>query len=464
MLDYKELPEDGQAFEQLVREILFNKGLYVQWSGRGADGGKDLICRETLRGLIAPYSKTWLVQCKHFAHSGRSVGLKDLDSIADSCAQHQATGYLLACSTQPSSGVVQRLESITADPANPLTAVCWDGVTVERLLSNPRDWGIAQRFMPASSGEWKLYATERPNDFVAHYKGYVFHLTNRVGSEAGHHLPSIKSRIEELESIKLQKGHFIRPRAVWHDDKNGGYTWYVDYMYPNRDSSGITKTWLADILHDGWALDDGQIYSWDIKFVEYNAFSDHYDDDHYDYYVKYTENFLSGSSRSEVDYTEYFATFQEIEQLKEDLNEVRVKSFDAMIEAFKRLPFLRVMRGINVCVENVHRFERRYSWSDIVNDIGVNPSYLFDAKVIFSVDDEKEFHKLLSILPIGMDKHFRVARVYVYMPDLGLSDEVIYDLTLSLHPADMTNQATIRREFNKYFEEISATVGAFEGP
>lgn len=41
-MDFKELPQDGQAFEQLVRELLFSRGLHVAWSGRGADGGRDL--------------------------------------------------------------------------------------------------------------------------------------------------------------------------------------------------------------------------------------------------------------------------------------------------------------------------------------------------------------------------------------------------------------------------------------
>ena len=47
MLDFKELNEDGNDFELLVRELLNNRGLEVYWSGKGADGGKDLLCIET---------------------------------------------------------------------------------------------------------------------------------------------------------------------------------------------------------------------------------------------------------------------------------------------------------------------------------------------------------------------------------------------------------------------------------
>lgn len=46
MLDFTELPQDGQLFEQLVRELLFSLGYKIFWTGRGADGGRDLLCLE----------------------------------------------------------------------------------------------------------------------------------------------------------------------------------------------------------------------------------------------------------------------------------------------------------------------------------------------------------------------------------------------------------------------------------
>jgi len=197
-LNFKELPVDGQAFEQLIREVVFGLGLHVQWSGKGPDGGRDLICRETLAGVFATANRTWLVQCKHFAHASRSVGASDLDDVVDSCIQHGATGYVLACSTQPSSAVVSRLEGITGNPANQITATYWDAIHIERLLSNPKMWALAQHFMPASAGDWKIYATTRPNEFVAHYKGYFINLSNRIGSWSEGHLESVAARIADI--------------------------------------------------------------------------------------------------------------------------------------------------------------------------------------------------------------------------------------------------------------------------
>ncbi|WP_404362903.1 restriction endonuclease [Corallococcus coralloides] len=467
MLNFKELPDDGQAFEQLVRELLFSRGLHVQWSGVGPDGGRDLVCHEKLQGLFASETRVWLVQCKHYANSGKSVGIGDLDDIVDSCAQHGATGYLLACSTQPSSAVVSRLESITANPKNQITATFWDAVTLERMLSSPMQWAIAQRFLPNSAGEWRLYATEKPNDFVAHYKGYVFHLTNRIGSRGEHHLDSIALRIAELEKLKLPDEHFVRPRAVYYDDKGGSYTWYVDYMYPSGESPAAKKGVLLYQLRDGWGREDGQIYSWDLSFVRYSPLSDHYDADHYDYYTRYLPNFLMGAPRrvhgDGSAFEENYAVQQHIEALESAAEKKRNVAFDAMVAAFKKLPFLRVIRGINVQIEDVHRFERRFSLLDVVDKLGVGVDYLFSALVMFEVKDEARFHELLSKLPMDIDSHFRASRVYVYLPGGGLSkDEFpIFELKLSIHPARMVDRFSMRDDYDEYFREIAAAVGGF---
>jgi len=93
MLDFSEISTDGTQFELLLREILFSLNYHVVWSGVGADGGRDLLVREEIQSIFGRRSFTWLVQCKHFATSGRSVGVRDIDNVLDSCSQHSADGY-----------------------------------------------------------------------------------------------------------------------------------------------------------------------------------------------------------------------------------------------------------------------------------------------------------------------------------------------------------------------------------
>lgn len=468
-MDFRELPQDGQAFEQLIRELLFSIGLYVEWSGRGPDGGRDLLCRETLTGQFLPTTRTWLIQCKHKAHGGDSVGVNDLDDIVSSCVQHGATGYLLACTTQPSSAVVNRLEGITNNHATQIAAMYWDGVTIRRLLSQPRQWAIAQRFMPQSCGEWQIYATEAPNDFVAHYRGYVFHLSNRIGSSITHHLVSIEMRIAELEAIELPKGHFIRPRSVWYNDKSGEYVWYIDYMRPHEEIRAISKAFLLDHLKDGWALEDGQLYCWDINFVKYHPYSDHFDIDHYDYYSRYLPNFLGGTPRErDSDIEEYWSTRQELEYFEKQHRDARDSAFNAMVDAFRRVPFLKLLRAANACPELVVRLERRFDWSDLTQEIDFEGDNVFTASLVITVWDVEQFFKLLEKLPNDVGRHFRVSRVYVFLPESGLDtseDENLFDLRLMLHPMEAQDQRSTRAAFNKYFTDITSIISqAYPAP
>jgi hypothetical protein len=80
MINFKELPDDGVAFEQLIRELLIREEFEVRWTGVGPDGGRDLIFTERTLGPMAGFERTWLVSCKHNAHSEKSVGINDLAS------------------------------------------------------------------------------------------------------------------------------------------------------------------------------------------------------------------------------------------------------------------------------------------------------------------------------------------------------------------------------------------------
>jgi hypothetical protein len=316
--------------------------------------------------------------------------------------------------------------------------------------------------MPNSCGDWQIYATEAPNDFVAHYKGYVFHLTNRIGSTVGHLLSSISARIAELEALPLPKGHFIRPRAVWFDDKNGGFTWYVDYMRPHDHQPAATKAALLYQLKDGWALDDVQIYTWDLKFVKYHPSSDHFDTDHYDYYTRYLPNYLGGTPRDKSsDVEEYWITRQDMIALQENTKQIAEKSFENMADAFRQLKYLHVMRAVNCNLEALPRFEQRYDWSDLLQEFDIESDNIFTATVILDVFDINRFFNLLSKLPNDVDYHFRATRVYIFLPEKGLvsaEDEHIFDLHISIHPALLTDQRTSRARFNSYFDRIRAII------
>lgn len=378
MLDFKELDQDGQDFELLIRELIFHNGFTVYWSGKGADGGRDLVCIEKRGSFFEPDERRWLIQCKHNAHSGKSVGIKDLDEIADSCAQHNCQAYLLACSTYPSSGVVNRLEGISTNSKNPLVATYWDSVKIEQLLSTPKSWVLAQRFFPVSceSEGWRIYATESPNHWVVTYKGYYFHLRNRISSSRDNHLKSIKSRISDFEAIELPEKHFLRPRAVNFDDKNGNYEWYIDYMYPNDQRPVAGTAQIADRLGDGYALEDGQCYTFHVKHRSYFEQSDHYDPDHYEYYHS-DEILRFGGPRHFTDYESYSEAIDSKKELLESIKLEKNRGFDSLCAALEGIDFIKLIRKFNSHIEDLDRFYVQKNWSEIIEKLDIQNDRFF---------------------------------------------------------------------------------------
>lgn len=469
MLDFKELSTSGKEFELLIRELLFNKNYQVYWSGIGPDGGRDLLCIEEKESFFAPEKKRWLIQCKHNAHSNKSVGIPDLDEIVDSCEQHEATGFILACSTQPSSAVVNRLESITNNPRNNLTAIYWDYVSIERALNTPHLWRIAQKFFPVSSEsmKWSVFATEKPNHWVVNYKGYYFNLANRIGSSHEYYFESIETRIADIEAIDLPEEHFIRPRAVYFNDKSGCYTWYIDYMYPNGSDPTLTTAELKHILGDGYALEDGQIYTFDVKRRAYLSHSDHYDPDHYDYYNNHMHQYLNGFERKS-DWDDYHEAFSSKDVLDEHFAVKRVEEFDELSSKLSNIDFIHIVRNENASMEYLDKFHMQRSWSELIESLGIDSDRFFSVWFLLKVSDEQEFHELISYFPQECNCHFRVTKPYIYIPSqsgkrsqLSSDKAILYEVTISLHPMVISNKFMARATLNKYLNKLSKSVESY---
>jgi len=211
--------------------------------------------------------------------------------IRDALDHHKADAFLLACTTQPSSALVTRLEAIERNQGIPIHV--WDGVELERMLSSPRGWAVAQRFLPVSANArgWQVFATDSSNRFVGVTRGFYIRMANRVGSKLPYQLASIDERLDAMARIVLPDGHELRLRGVFCDDKHGWFTWYVDYLYgrPWWDRPLIDPTYtaedIAQMLGDGAACyGDGQLDGFDVVLRHVDRSADGYDPDRYDYY------------------------------------------------------------------------------------------------------------------------------------------------------------------------------------
>lgn len=112
MIDWTEIA-DGDAWELFARDFLVAKGYVIEVGpSRGADGGKDLLVSEQLKGVASSRKFTWLVSCKHNATSNSSVGPSQESDILDRLKQHKADGFLGFYSTVSSTGLMTRLDTL----------------------------------------------------------------------------------------------------------------------------------------------------------------------------------------------------------------------------------------------------------------------------------------------------------------------------------------------------------------
>ncbi len=149
-LDFSELEGNppGEAFEALVRLIGERLGLNVQWSGRGADGGRDLYFLETQSGTLGTRAVKWLVNCKDKSGSNSAVLEKELGSIVDKVQQHKCGGFLLATSTTASTALKEKLDQLDIANGGSIQTKVWDRFELTNLLISDQFSDLLLQFFP----------------------------------------------------------------------------------------------------------------------------------------------------------------------------------------------------------------------------------------------------------------------------------------------------------------------------
>lgn len=113
MINYKEIT-DGESWELFTRDFLNDLGFLIENPpSRGADGGKDLIVTEIIKGKIHQSEFRWLVSCKNYAISNKSVNENDDEkNILERVKSYKADGFMGFYSTIASSGLGSRLSEL----------------------------------------------------------------------------------------------------------------------------------------------------------------------------------------------------------------------------------------------------------------------------------------------------------------------------------------------------------------
>lgn len=156
MIDFSEIePSDSgrglsDRFELFARDFLEIQGFkIVQNPGRGSDRQKDLIVSEERTGVGGRNTIKWLVSCKNFSGSKRSVTLSDENDIYDRVLRHSCGGFLGFYSTIPSSGLNDKLYEL----APKIEVSVFDRSLIERHLIKPQFSQLLIQYFPKSAAK-----------------------------------------------------------------------------------------------------------------------------------------------------------------------------------------------------------------------------------------------------------------------------------------------------------------------
>ncbi len=154
ILDFKEISQANLSngkqdhFELFTRDFLRLNGFeIIRNPDRGADGQKDIIVREKRKGEGGTTIIDWLVSCKHYSFSGKSVTAKDEIDILDRVKSHNCNGFMGFYSTLPHSSLSNKIFGLSE-----IETLIYDNERIEDiLLSKKHNRTLTIRNFPDSS-------------------------------------------------------------------------------------------------------------------------------------------------------------------------------------------------------------------------------------------------------------------------------------------------------------------------
>ena len=151
IIDFRELSKDnlpGEQLEGLVRLLGQRSGFRPEWSGRGADRGRDLIFVDSESGSLSTTERRWLIQCKDNAQSGTSVNAIDLGSFFQTTRNHNCTGFMIVTTTTLSTNAKAALDA--EQIRGEIKTYVWDRVELEHQLLKSENKDLLNQFFPES--------------------------------------------------------------------------------------------------------------------------------------------------------------------------------------------------------------------------------------------------------------------------------------------------------------------------
>ena len=143
-----------KEFEELIADyfadIQKNEGnniidVFVNPSGVGADGGKDILVEFTVKDSIVSYKRTWVIQCKFYGRDLKKSDLNDIN-IPTLIHENKADGYLLICKNDVTSGVKLSFENLNNNCKFGYSYQIWNGSNLKNKILGRED--LLKKYFP----------------------------------------------------------------------------------------------------------------------------------------------------------------------------------------------------------------------------------------------------------------------------------------------------------------------------
>src|ERR1044072_4796321 len=116
---FKTLPKDGARFEALVCHLLEAMGYRIlERPAVGTEGGRDILIERSIKDFMTERNERVVVQCKHYAHSGKAVSDGDVGVWQNTMTRYKARGYLLVTDSRVTENLSRSFREYTNDEIN----------------------------------------------------------------------------------------------------------------------------------------------------------------------------------------------------------------------------------------------------------------------------------------------------------------------------------------------------------
>lgn len=139
-IDFNEI-KDWEEFEDLasdyfreIKKLDTNQitTVRVEPSGRGPDGGRDILVTLLIDDTIVTYERRWIVQCKFYDSLLKSH--LDQINIPSLISEYGACGYLLIVKGSVHVGVTNTFENLRNNDKNGISYEVWNGNHFRQIL------------------------------------------------------------------------------------------------------------------------------------------------------------------------------------------------------------------------------------------------------------------------------------------------------------------------------------------